>query len=85
MPVNGLATEVVSEREPLKNEKRAREHREKIEVHCDPHPSVELILTPSQKEERQKESVRQKGERDARELEKSLKVGCGPPSNRVLI
>ena len=81
MPVNGLPTEVVSEREPLKNEKRAREHRENVEVHCDPHPSVELILTPSQKEERQKEFDRQEGESETRE---KLQVRYDPPSNRTL-
>jgi len=74
LPLDGS----VGEREPLKNAKRAKESREKFEVPCNPHLfRRNLVLTPSQKQERQKLKT---GEREVMELEGRPKV-CGPPSN----
>ena len=60
--------------ERAKKEKEAREHEEKLEVHCDPHLFQQCaVLTPSQKEKKQR-GLERHMEKEAREHKEKLEV-----------
>ena len=66
------------ELEREKEEKGAKERKEKLEVRCDPRlVRWDAILTPPQREKKQKELEREKEEKEARELKEKLEVRCG--------
>ena len=63
-------------RELRKKEKKAKELREKLEVHHGPHPfQRHVVLILLQREEKEKELERERAEREALELEE---VCCDP-------